>query len=450
MSGTKRPTRVVFEDDYERQQRHIRNVESQNRSLAEQARDNSVRSLVEASERRISLNIDQVRGQVAAEARQAQVARLETQQRLQQTLNDVAGVKQDVKHTQHMLSDLRQQIQQNEQEASRQRNQIHQDVNVVKQEVQKSQAMIETNRKNIDRNYHEMKKQFQDLLATLADMERKRELEKAINASEIIDQVFAKMESISKHFAQLYDPDFYNEAIGNYNKSVDLFEKKQFDTSKRIAESAYQQFTNLNAQVERFRQEYETAYAETTNELSVARGSISFLSSDTTVDLQTAGEVEKVTIKELCEAWFCQEPAQLEQQLQELDKAFESARTPAQLKYISQKAAALTIQAKTIQDGVFSRHRQDEERAMLSQAIIRALSKDMEHVESPYLERPDDLNSPLIIEHEKEPKVFLPLSGSFEMKFQKVDERKNMEMARTFTNHLKQEGVNVPELVRAD
>jgi hypothetical protein len=450
MSGTKRPTRVVYVDDYEHQQRHIRDLETQNRDLAQKARDNSVRNLVEASEQRISLDLDQLRGQVTREARQAQVERLEIQQRMQHTLNEVAGVKQEVKNTQHMISDLRQQMQQYEQEATRQRSQIRQDVNVVKQEVKKNQAMIEQNRQKIDRNYNEMKRQFQGLLKTLDDMERKRELEKAVNASEIIDQVFARMESISKRFAELYDPNRYNEAIGNYNKAVDLFEKKQFDTSKRIAESAYRQFSDLNAGVERFRQEYEAAYAAAANELSRARGSVDFLSSETQVELETAGKVEKVTMKDLTAAWFGEEPAILEQQLKELEKAFDGARETTQLNYISQKASLITTQAQTIQDGVFAKHRQDEERAMLSQAIIRALSKDMEKVEPPYLERPDDLNSPLIIIHEKEPKVFLPLSGSFEMKFEKVDERKNMEMAREFTNHLKTEGVEVSELVRAD
>lgn len=450
MSGTKRPTRVVYTDDYERQQRHIRDLETRNRSLAQQARDNSVRSLVEAAERRITLNLDQVKSQVAREARQAQVERLEIQQRMQNTLNEVAGVKKEVKNTRHMISDIRQQMNQYEEQARQQRNQIRQDVRAVKQEVQKNQAMIDQNRQNIDRNYSEMKKQFQEVLKTLADFERKRELEKAISATEIIDQVYAKMESISKRFAELYDPDYYNEAISNYNKAVDLFEKKKFDTSKRIAESAYQQFTDLNAQVERFRQEYEAAYVEASNELSRARASVDFLTSETQVELETAGEVEKASMKELTGVWYHQEPAKLDQQLKQLEQDFESAGTPAQLKYISQKASDITVEASSIQDGVFARHRQDEERAMLSQAIIRALSKDMEKVEPPYLERPDDLNSPLIIEHEKEPKVFLPLGGSFEMKFEKVDERKNMETARNFTNHLKDEGIQVPELERVD
>jgi hypothetical protein len=450
MSGTKRPTRVVYQDEYDRQQRRIRDLETKNVNLAEEARRNSVNQLVTESERRISLNLDQMRNQMAHDAQQAQVERLETQRRINNTLNEVAGVKKDVKNTQHMITDFRRQMNQYEKEAARQRNQIRRDVHVVKQEVQKNQAMIDQNRQKIDRNYTEMKKNFQELLKTIDDLERKRELEKAITASEIIDQVYAKMDSISKRFAELYDPDYYNEAMGNYNKAVDLYQKKKFDTSKRIAESAYQQFTNLNAQVERFRQEYEAAYAQASNELSTARGSVEFLTSETLIELETDGQVEKVAIKELTEAWFGQGTSKMAQQLKELEKAFETAGTPAQLKHIAQKASELTNEANEIERGVFRKHSQDEERAMLSQAIIRALSKDMENVSPPYLERPDDLNSPLIIEHDKEPRVSLPLSGSFEMKFEKVDERKNMEMAREFTHNLKKEGINVPELERVD
>lgn len=450
MSGTKRATRVVYVDEFERRQRRIRDLEKRNKSLAQEARNNNVRHEIAASEQRISRNLHQMRDQMAGESRQAQVERLEIQRRVQQTMNEVAGVKTDVRRTQHMISDLRQQMDHHEQEARRQRNQIRQDVKAVKQDVKKNQVMIDQNHQKIDRNYNEMKKEFQNLLKTIDDIERKRELEKSINASEIIDQVFAKMDSISKRFAELYDPDYYNEAMGNYNKAVDLFQKKKFDTSKRIAESAYQQFTNLNAQVERFRQEYEAAFEEASNELSTARGSVDFLNSDTQVELETAGEKEMAAMKDLTEAWFGREPAKLDQRLKDIEQDFKNAGTPAQLRNISKKAAAITTEANAVEAGVFEKHRQDEERAMLSQAIIRALSKDMENVEPPYLEHPDNLNSPLIIEHEKEPKVYLPLGETFKMKFARADDRKNMEIAREFTNQLKSEGVDIPDIERAD
>jgi hypothetical protein len=166
--------------------------------------------------------------------------------------------------------------------------------------------------------------------------------------------------------------------------------------------------------------------------------------------LETSGEPEKVAVKDLVDAWFRGESEKLDRSLKELEKNLEKARTLEELNQLAQKAAEITSQANAIEAGIFEKHRQDEERAILSQAIIRALSKDMEHVEPPYLERDGDLNSALIIEHDKEPKVTLPLSGSFTMKFEKTDERKNMERAREFTKHLQKEGVNVPDIERAD
>jgi DNA repair exonuclease SbcCD ATPase subunit len=210
----------MFVDDIERQQRRIRNLETQNRSLAEKARKNDVRHLIKTTEKKVTGDLQQMRNQMTHDARQAQVERLEVQKRMEKTFNEVTGVKREIKNTQDMITDIRRQMNHYEAEARRQRNQIRQDVKAVGQEVKKNRDMIDQNRQKIDRNYTEMKKEFEKVLKTLDNMERKREAEKALNASEIIDQVFAKMESISKRFAQLHDPDYYNEAVGNYNKPL--------------------------------------------------------------------------------------------------------------------------------------------------------------------------------------------------------------------------------------
>lgn len=443
MSGTKRAIKTVYADEWNRQHEAIRHLENKNRQLARQYRENNVKQEIAAAERRTAENIGDMQQQMAQAARKAQRERAENQRMMKQTMAQVAGIQTEINQTQNIIRDLKKDIYYNEKAARQEREKI-------RQEVQRSQKLIMENRKKIDRNYNEMKTEFKKVMEEMKDLERKRKLEKSTAAAQLIDQSFSKSESIPEEWVARVEAHKYRQAQQDLNKATEHFKQENFDMARDMARVSYNQLADVAAKVEKFREEYETYYKEASTALAAARGSLDHLNSENNVELGAGNLKKTVKMKDLTTTWYGDQVDLLLKETKVLHSQLENANTPQELKTVTQRADEITDKANEIQEGVFEKNRKHEERVMMINGIVRALAAGLESPKPPRLKEPGDLNSDIIIEHDKEPTIVLPLGGEAEFQFKSDNEKANMEILKQYQQGFRSEGIHMSQFQRVD
>ncbi len=454
MSGRKRATSVVYTDDLERMRRQLEQQERQLGVQAAEIRDQTViRDEIARSGARVRGAIDTLSAQVQAADQRAQLERLQIMGRVQQTMDRVAGVASDVQATQRMVADVGRRVQQTDAAVRQLQQFVADDSARARQERQRILAQVNQNhqeilrnREAIERTNQTVRQGIQSVMERIDSLEERQRLEKAQNAAAMMDQAAAQGAAIPAEIAARVAATEVAQAQQQLEQAATLFEQERFDASLATAANAHDRFATVAAQVEAFRRAFEAGLAAAGEAAARARGAVRFLDSEDPVEVGVGDATRQFPRREIVRTWCPSELASLQQRMTALRQP-ETAATPQELDEIRREAQALEAEATAVLDRVHARQRQHGQRALVVQAVARAMGAEGFRTRKPRLAEAGNPNSDLVMETDDGHVVTLPIdaeqAGPFEVKFPSENVQANTRQAGRIQQALRQQGVRV-------
>ncbi len=444
MSGRKRAAGVTYSTGLSSEiNQQINYIDTQQRE-AERRRDDNIKRQLDVANQRINQRIEGIQGQINLEAQKAQLERARMQEMMQQTISNVTGIEMDVEKTQQLITDLQGQVAEAEKTAAGQRQQIM--AGVVR-----SQQLIAENRELINRNYREMKQNFDTVLNTIEKIEKKREMEKILNVTELIDQAKESMASIPGYYVAQYDPETYQEAQKNLELAAKEFSDHLFDAAQQNASNAKLQFSNLAANVEKYKREFETAREQAQKTIAQARGEAEFLTSEEIREFDFDGKKESFKMKDIVSAYYEDQAENLLIKTKAIQAELERTNNLVRFRDLTREAESIKEDAAKLRQSVFELQKLDVQRQIIMGRVIRAMEKHNETVEPYRFENPGKITSDLIVDKGKEMHIHFPLKtgGTPELTFKdQVNIQQNTKEAEQFSRIVKTEGIDIPNFQR--
>lgn len=444
MSGRKRPTSVSYNTGITSEINQVANFFDTQQREAERRRNNEIKRQIDVANRRIKQKIDGIQGQLNVEAQKAQLERARMQEMMQKTITNVTGIKMDVKKTQKLITNLQGQVAEAEKAATGQRQQIMDGV-------VRSQQLIAENRELINRNYQEMKQNFDTVLNTIEQIEKKREMEKILNVTELINQARESMDSIPGYYADQCDPESFQEAQKNLELATKEFSKELFDAAQQNASNAKLQFSNLAANVQRYKREFEAARERAQKTTAEARGEVEFLTSEEEREFEFDGKKESFKMKDIVSAYYENQAENLLTKTKAIQAELERTDDLISFRKLTREAEAIKEDAGKLRQSVFELQKLDSQRQVIMGRVIRAMEKHNESVDPYRFENPEKITSDLIVDKGEGVHIHFPLNtgGTPELTFKdQVNIQQNTKEAEQFSRIVKTEGIDIPHFQR--
>lgn len=425
MSKRKRVT-PNYQQLYQQEQNRAWKLERENRELERRvSRQQVIADQIAESTRRTQQEIYNVQRQVVKAERQAAAERASLADLQQRVLQDVAGVRVDLREVHSAVDASRWENQELHQMAQRSRDQIRQAIlngfdenrqlhelaqqqrQLIENAVNRNAEMLEQNHRAIETSRQQIEERIRETVEAVRDQELKRELELMRSAARIIEQAVQHRDSVPRSWAESFEPEAFNEASKLVAGAIENFEDRHFEAAIGAGTAALDRISDVAGQIRRAQAEYQRHWERARDAYDETAQKIGELNTRDEVRLWAEPRLDnlKKQFQELKEQWV---QASLE------DMTF----TQDSLDQIRSMAQSLYQEARAIENEVDESEERDFKRLTDVQQYVAALEAMSRAVsERPYYTDPNDPHSEIVIESEDGLQIKLNLNGEVRTEF---------------------------------